>query len=143
MTAHQTADFDSHPGRGGWFSARCTCGFTEGPFPDLETMVDALMEHAALASTATPNLDAAWKVAEAALPEGWLLGSVARSAAYRGSWVAWATMTLTPAAPPSWYDRNTSGFGDTPAAALHALTARLEDQRAIELDRRVDAARGK
>jgi hypothetical protein len=42
---HQTADFDLHP-RDGWYSAQCTCGFTEGPFPDIETMVDALMEHA-------------------------------------------------------------------------------------------------
>jgi hypothetical protein len=42
---HQTADFDLHPAEG-WYSAQCTCGFTEGPFPDAETMVDALMEHA-------------------------------------------------------------------------------------------------
>jgi len=33
----------------GWYHARCMCGWTEGPFPDPETMVDALMEHAALA----------------------------------------------------------------------------------------------
>jgi hypothetical protein len=52
---HQTADFDLHPGDG-WYSAQCTCGFTEGPFPDVETMVDALMEHAAIAVGATSLL---------------------------------------------------------------------------------------
>jgi len=42
---HQTADFDLRPD-GGWYTATCTCGHTEGPFPDPETMVDALMDHA-------------------------------------------------------------------------------------------------
>jgi len=49
MTEHQTADFDLHP-RDGWFSAVCTCGHTDGAFPDAETMVDALMEHVRLAT---------------------------------------------------------------------------------------------
>jgi hypothetical protein len=29
---HQTADFDLHP-ESGWFSAVCTCGYTDGPSP--------------------------------------------------------------------------------------------------------------
>jgi hypothetical protein len=45
VTYHQTAEFDIRPADG-WFTATCTCGWTEGPFPDAETTVDALMEHA-------------------------------------------------------------------------------------------------
>ena len=33
----------------GWFEARCMCGFRFGPLPDTETVVDVLMEHAAVA----------------------------------------------------------------------------------------------
>lgn len=31
----------------GWYTARCECGWSFGPLPDVETMVDALMAHAA------------------------------------------------------------------------------------------------
>lgn len=39
----------------GFFTALCYCGWERGPLPDIETMVDALMEHAfyAGANTAT------------------------------------------------------------------------------------------
>jgi hypothetical protein len=57
MTLHQTADFDLHPATG-WFAAVCTCGYTEGPFPDPETMVDALMWHAETESAAPLLRDA-------------------------------------------------------------------------------------
>jgi hypothetical protein len=30
----------------GFYTARCICGWSDGPFPDFETMVDALMDHA-------------------------------------------------------------------------------------------------
>lgn len=30
----------------GWFFARCECGYEQGPFPDMETTIDALMGHA-------------------------------------------------------------------------------------------------
>lgn len=30
----------------GWHQARCTCGWAQGPLPDLETVVDVLMQHA-------------------------------------------------------------------------------------------------
>lgn len=41
MTSHFTDGFEARPASG-WHHARCTCGWTEGPFPDAETMVDAL-----------------------------------------------------------------------------------------------------
>lgn len=40
------SDLDLHP-EDGWYRARCVCGWTQSPFPDIETMVDALMDHAA------------------------------------------------------------------------------------------------
>lgn len=42
---HQTATGTLHP-TDGWYEARCACGFRLGQLPDLETMVDVLMEHA-------------------------------------------------------------------------------------------------
>ena len=30
----------------GWFTARCTCRWSFGPLPDVETLIDVLMEHA-------------------------------------------------------------------------------------------------
>lgn len=29
-----------------WYHARCVCGWTEGPLPDVETAVDAMVSHA-------------------------------------------------------------------------------------------------
>lgn len=33
------------PDVNGFYVARCMCGFSFGPLPDLETLCDALMEH--------------------------------------------------------------------------------------------------
>lgn len=30
----------------GWFYARCECNYEAGPFPDMETAIDDLMQHA-------------------------------------------------------------------------------------------------
>jgi hypothetical protein len=38
------ASFDSDDA--GFFTAVCSCGWKQGPLPDVETMVDALMQHA-------------------------------------------------------------------------------------------------
>lgn len=43
---HATADGTLERGEDGWYEARCTCGFRNGPLPDLETTVDELMDHA-------------------------------------------------------------------------------------------------
>ena len=53
MREPHVSDLDLHPADG-WFHAQCLCGWTQGPFPDTETMVDALMEHAALAANPAP-----------------------------------------------------------------------------------------
>lgn len=42
---HMTAD-GTLTTEDGWYEARCSCGFTMGQLPDLETTVDVLMEHA-------------------------------------------------------------------------------------------------
>lgn len=44
-STHVTAD-GTLTTEDGWYEARCTCGFTMGQLPDLETTVDVLMEHA-------------------------------------------------------------------------------------------------
>lgn len=54
---HMTANFDLHPDDG-WFRAECSCGWEQGPFPDAETMVDALMDHAYAAGLASTNREA-------------------------------------------------------------------------------------
>lgn len=51
MKVHMTDDVDWRPADG-WYTARCSCGWSDGPFPDVETMVDALMDHAAAAAMA-------------------------------------------------------------------------------------------
>ena len=44
---HQAKDGTTVPSRDGWFYARCSCGrFKFGPVPDVEIVVDVLMEHA-------------------------------------------------------------------------------------------------
>jgi len=35
------------PDDAGWYHARCTCGWRQGPLPDAETVLDALMAHVA------------------------------------------------------------------------------------------------
>jgi hypothetical protein len=61
------------------------------------------------------TLDEAWKEAEAALPEGWVIRAVERHWPPEGSWMAWAHR----------YNIVRSGTGPTPAAALQELAASL------------------
>lgn len=30
----------------GWYWSRCECNYEQGPFPDMETAIDDLMQHA-------------------------------------------------------------------------------------------------
>ncbi len=79
--------------------------------------------------TADLGLDAAWAAAEAALPEGWRLGSLRVAVGfdgYRTSVVGW-TATATEASGIARADP-TEGYGPTPAAALLALAARLDSE---------------
>jgi hypothetical protein len=76
-------------------------------------------------TTAPDSLDAAWAEAEAALPEGWSL------AVDRGpleprhvSGSACATATERTATGEG---RQEKAFADSPAAALHALAAKLQE----------------
>lgn len=46
MSAHITAGGLDVDLRNGWLNALCCCGWRQGPFPDEETAIDALMEHA-------------------------------------------------------------------------------------------------
>ena len=67
------------------------------------------------------ELDAAWAEAEAALPEGWYVGvQTGHDAAYTAiaANMYWLTESLT----------GTYCDGDTPAAALRALAARLRER---------------
>lgn len=52
---HATADGTLERQASGWYEARCVCGFTNGPFPDLETTVDELMDHAWAAAASPSN----------------------------------------------------------------------------------------
>lgn len=98
------------------------------------TVVDAEELDAFLAAaspdSAPAGLDAAWQNAEAALPEGWLITSL--TGGRSGGWMASAEPT--PAYQPiparfgtrggtTWLGR--AARGETPAAALLALAARL------------------
>jgi hypothetical protein len=75
-----------------------------------------------------PELDAAWKEAEEALPEGWALWGVrwrspnAKSRP-KGQYEAWAGQIKEHRAGASGYS------ADTPAAALRALAAKLMENR--------------
>jgi hypothetical protein len=60
-------------------------------------------------------LDAAWAEAEAALPEGWRILAVSWPTEHDDEWAASA----------GGEGKITYGKGQTPAAALHALAARL------------------
>lgn len=44
--AHQSQSGTLEPNEDGWYTARCGCGFTFGPAPDQEVVLDVLMEHA-------------------------------------------------------------------------------------------------
>jgi len=47
VDGHQSDPGSLEPDADGWYHARCTCGFRFGPLPDVETVADVLMEHAA------------------------------------------------------------------------------------------------
>ncbi len=66
------------------------------------------------------HLDAAWREAEAALPDGWVMLEL-RNTGYRGEGERWLAM----ASPADDYMRFCSGYGDSPAAALRALAIDL------------------
>lgn len=44
MSAHVSAEFERD--EDDFIVARCSCGWSLGPFPDEETAIDVLMEHA-------------------------------------------------------------------------------------------------
>jgi hypothetical protein len=81
---------------------------------------------------AEPGLDAAWAEAEAALPEGWALFGVSRPG---DAEKYWASATGPVVKGRCNMDREhedyprENGYGDTPAAALIALAARLRENR--------------
>jgi hypothetical protein len=84
-----------------------------------------------------PSLDAAWAEVEAALPEGWAIGTLTRNSA-RGrtkdqAW--WCSANGSPAIVGARSDRRHPwppghrkvAYGPTPAAALRALAAKLRE----------------
>ena len=75
--------------------------------------------------TAEPTLDAAWAEAEAALPEGWSIWWLRNDHHIEGGWDACAGWD---AASNPAEARVASGSGQTPAAALRALAARLHER---------------
>ena len=108
--------------RGDWHEA--TALYSVGA--DLNWLLDKV---AARATPSEPTLDAAWKAAEAALPEGWSLSSLTKNS-QRGQTVAqawWASCFGTKRT--FGHERRAVGrrmaYGPTPAAALLALAARL------------------
>ena len=116
-------------------SVRCGgCGV------DLSTWPTNATGHvcAALRATDTPSLDAAWKAAEEALPEGWSLHGVRRGyvgAAATANGPAWsATAQLAGIGVEQRRHGtvpNKTGTGPTPAAALLALAARLRESHPV------------
>lgn len=44
---HISEDGTLDPDGDSWYRARCRCGWEQGPLPDAETVVDALMAHVA------------------------------------------------------------------------------------------------
>jgi len=52
---HMTEGFSLRPDHDGWYRAQCVCGWKGGPFPDVEIMVDELMDHAYAAGLRTRN----------------------------------------------------------------------------------------
>jgi len=76
---------------------------------------------AALPATDPAGLDAAWAEVEAALPEGWHVGRVLRTApAYEERWMAFAQHSP---GPNRNYEEKHGPWAATPAAALLALAS--------------------
>lgn len=43
--SHYAISGSLEPAEDGWWHARCNCGWEQGPLPDVEVVVDALMDH--------------------------------------------------------------------------------------------------
>lgn len=43
---HYAVDGTLEPDQDDWFHARCECGFSFGPLPSREEVIDVLIEHA-------------------------------------------------------------------------------------------------
>jgi hypothetical protein len=88
---------------------------------DIQELLTAF--HAALAARSSsapaelPELDAAWREAEEALPEGWRITGIVGPVAGRGEWTA-SSYGMVP-------EHRRYADGPTPAAALRALASRL------------------
>lgn len=93
---------------------RNTAGLPHGPCIDADAMEEVMRG----ASSDAP-LDVAWAEAEAALPDGWVIESIGGGVSASG-WVADAALNGSILA-----GEFEQGQGPTPAAALHALAARL------------------
>ena len=85
----------------------------------------AITGDALLSDTREPDsLDAAWAEAEAALPDEWgieIVPNLTKAPAINGAWIAMKVRDMP------WRGFGVYGSGDTPAAALRALTARLSE----------------
>ena len=68
----------------------------------------------------TVSLDTAWRITEEALPEGYFISSI-RTRSKIARWTAAATLDHDS------FGASYSGFGPTPADALLALAARLQN----------------
>lgn len=67
------------------------------------------------------TLDAAWAAAEAALPEGWFIGTLSNRPYVNHPYRTWLAQAYEPTEQMAFV----AGFGDTPAAALLALAEKL------------------
>jgi hypothetical protein len=84
---------------------------------------------AAIEAEAGP-LDAAWAEVKAALPEWWVLMKVSLENGSRPE-RGWIAVAGPPTKPDGSFTlEHSAGEGDTPAAALHALTAKLREHSA-------------
>ena len=93
---------------------RCACGAPVGPDRHVEHVAAAIID-----SLAPAGLDAAWKEAEAALPEGWRVGILPQRLDDDAKMYRVVALVPEHGDPQAWAD------GPTPAAALRALAARL------------------
>ena len=118
--------------------ARWEATNTGGSLAVFRSMESELVEaidraRATLRPPVTDSLDAAWAEAEAALPEGWTLGGVQRSnqrgQTKRQAYIstAWGGILAGQTAVLATPRGRRIAYGDTPAAALRALAAKLRE----------------
>ena len=74
------------------------------------------------------SLDEAWAEAEAALPEGWFIGGLTNHG-YRGQGERWLAQAYDGPVEDANYRTFKAEWADTPAAALHALAAKLREAK--------------